>query len=422
MSGAPHRRAEALRLLIVAPEYPPATGGMETHAAETAARLARRGHQVTVITAAGGGPSGAGVIPAEPLLDRRFGRALRCLARRARATGADAVLLMNAGYAPLALRRTDPLPPILVRTVGNDAYGAWHGPRLPLRVLFWRLPHHRADSLGARLRRLDQARRVEAVLAGLGRCDAVLCNSGYTRDRLRSLGVDPARLGLLVGGVDPDLFRPDPSRAPEPDRPILGTSGRLKPIKGFDVALEATARLRAAGLRPRLLVAGSGPDERRLRERASALALRDAVEFLGDQPRQAMPAFYRRLDLYLQPSVEVRHEATGVAQEESMGRAILEAQASGVPVVASRTGGIPDVVENGTTGVLVPPKDAARLAEAIAVLVADPERRRQLAATARRVVEERFSWEAVVEATEAAIASALRRRRGAEPDRVGGPA
>jgi len=315
-----------------------------------------------------------------------------------------------AGPAP-----GDALPPILARTVGNDVYGAWHGPRLPLRFLFWRLPHRHPRSLGARLRRLDQAGRVAAVLSGLKRCDAVLCNSGYTRDRLQGLGIDAARLGLLVGGVDADRFRPDPAHPLRPDGPVLGTAGRLKPIKGFDVALEAAARLRALGLRPRLVVAGSGPEEQRLRERGAELGLGEALEFLGDQPAEAMPAFYRRLDFYLQPSVAVRHEATGLAQEESMGRAILEAQASGVPVVASRTGGIPDVVEDGGTGVLVPPGDAGRLAEAIAELAADTERRWRLAATARRSVEERFSWDAVVGATEAAIASVLRARTRTGP-------
>lgn len=419
MNGRDRREASGLRLLVVAPEYPPATGGMETHAAETAARLARRGHRVTVITARGGGPADAGVVPAEPLLDRRFGRALAGLARRAREVGADAILVMNAGYAPLALRGDGPLPPVLVRTVGNDAYGAWHGPRLPLRFLFWRLPHRRPDSLGARLRRLDQSRRVEVVLAGLRRCDTILCNSGYTRHRLLGLGLDPERLGLLVGGVDPDRFRPDPSRRPEAARPILGTAGRLKPIKGFDVALQAAARLCASGLTPRLIVAGSGPEAGRLRDRGAALGLGNAVEFIGDVPARDMPAFYRGLDLYLQPSVPVRHEATDMPQEESMGRAILEAQASGVPVVGSRTGGIPDVVEDDRTGVLVPPGDAAALADAIAALARDPERRQRLTAAARRAVEERFSWDAVVRATEAAINAALARRRGAEADRVG---
>jgi phosphatidylinositol alpha-1,6-mannosyltransferase len=419
VSGPPP--GAALRLLLVAPEYPPATGGMETHAGETARRLAARGHKVTVITSASDlPPAEGGTVAVEPRLDRRFGRARRLIASRARALRADAILLMNAGYAPIALHDGPALPPILSRTVGNDAYGAWQGPRLPLRFLFWRLPHARPGSWGARLRRLDQDRRVRAVLAGLSRCDVVLCNSTYTRSRLEGLGLPTARLGLLVGGVDPERYRPGPSRAAAAlDRPVLGTAGRLKPIKGFEVALEATARLRTAGRAARLLLAGAGPEEERLRTLATRLGLDGAVEFLGDIEAGAMPDFYRRLDVYLQPSVEIRHEATGLPQAESMGRALLEAQASGVPVVASRSGGIPDVIEEGRSGLLVAPGRPEALADAIARLCEDRETRTRLVAEARRSVVERFSWDAVVRETERAVAAAvLRRRGGAEADGV----
>jgi glycosyltransferase involved in cell wall biosynthesis len=418
-------RAAGRRLLIVAPEYPPQTGGMETHAAETVTRLRARGHLPTVLTAAGLiGPAASAAGAAEPVLGRDFGAALHHIARRAREIGAEAILLMNAGYAPLALRGDSALPPILARTVGNDVYGAWHGPRLPLRFLFWRLPHGRKGSLGARLRRLDQERRAAAIVQGLKRCDAVLCNSRYVRSRLESLGVGAERLALLVGGVDPARFHPrDPGPAGPLDRPVLGLAGRLKPIKGVEVAFEALAALRRDGLQARLLLAGAGPEEGRLRERARHPGLAGAVEFLGDLGPEAMPAFYRRLDLYLQPSIEILHPDSGAAQAESMGRALLEAQAAGVPVVASRSGGIPDVVEDGTTGVLVPPGDAAGLAAAIAALCADADRRARLAAAARRAVVDRFSWEAVVRDTEAAITAAiLRRGSGSEADRVGRPA
>jgi len=417
------------RLLMVAPEYPPATGGMETHAAETARRLRDRGHRVTVLTRAGQGPAPDGCVPAEAILDRRFDRALRAIARRAHEEQAEALLVMNAGYAPTALHPGGPRPPILVRTVGNDAYGAWHGPRLPLRFLFWRLPHARPDSLGARLRRRDQDRRVAAALAGLKRCAAILCNSRYTQGRLESLGVERRRLRLLVGGVDPGAYHP----GPEPRRfdaaaPVLGTAGRLKPIKGFGTAIEALANLRRRGVAARLLVAGSGPDEAALHAQAASPGLDGAVEFLGDLAAERMPDFFRRLDLYLQPSIEVRHEQSGIVQAESMGRALLEAQASGVPVVASRTGGIPDVVEDDRTGRLVPPGDAGALAQAIEILCGDPGARARLSEAARRAVVERFSWDAVVRETESEIERAIAaasgggRRRGPEANRLDLPA
>jgi phosphatidyl-myo-inositol dimannoside synthase len=396
---------------MVAPEYPPATGGMETHAGETARRLRDRGHRVTVLTRAGQRPAPAGAVPAEAILDRRFGRARRAIVRRAREERAEAILLMNAGYAPIAALSAPHSLPVLARTVGNDAYGAWHGPRLPLRFLFWRLPHAQPASLGARLRRRDQEQRVAAVLAGLQRCAAILCNSRYTQGRLASLGVDAGRLRLLVGGVDPDAYHP----GPEPRRfdaaaPVLGTAGRLKPIKGFGTAIEALAILRRRGIAARLLVAGSGPDEATLRARAGAERLDGAVEFLGDLPADRMPEFFRRLDVYLQPSIEVRHEQSGAVQAESMGRALLEAQASGVPVVASRSGGILDVVEEDRTGRLVPPGDAAALAVAVAALCGDPAARARLADAGRRAVEERFSWDAVVRETEREIERAIAAR------------
>jgi glycosyltransferase involved in cell wall biosynthesis len=136
-----------------------------------------------------------------------------------------------------------------------------------------------------------------------------------------------------------------------------------------------------------------------------------------------MPDFYRRIDLYLQPSIEIRHEASSMAQAESMGRAILEAQASGVPVVASRSGGIGDIVEDGRSGLLVPPGEAGPLAAAIARLCAEADLRERLAGEARRAVLERFSWDAVVEGTERAIAAVLGGgRRGTEAHGVHLPA
>jgi starch synthase len=124
-----------------------------------------------------------------------------------------------------------------------------------------------------------------------------------------------------------------------------------------------------------------------------------------------MLRFYQGLDLYLQPSVEVRHESSGIVQVETMGRAICEAAACEVPVVASRTGGIPDVVENGVTGRLVPGGDPQALAAAVVDLLASPPERRRLGEAGRRLAVDRFSWEAVVRETERHLEEARRGRR-----------
>jgi glycosyltransferase involved in cell wall biosynthesis len=322
---------------------------------------------------------------------------------------------MNAGFAPIVTGSRSDLPPVVVRTAGNDAYGAWHGPRLPLRFLFWRLPHGRPGSLGSILRRVDQERRAAAVLSALSRCDRILCNSSYVLGRLRDLGVTDARLHLMVGGVDTEFFRPvapEKRCGPQPEgAATLGIAGHLLPVKGIDVALRMMA-LAGSPLGSTILrVAGSGPESRGLQDLARSLNVAGRVEFLGSQSPAGMLRFYQGLDLYLQPSVEVRHESSGIVQVETMGRAICEAAACEVPVVASRTGGIPDVVENGVTGRLVPGGDPQALAAAVVDLLASPPERRRLGEAGRRLAVDRFSWEAVVRETERHLEEARRGRR-----------
>src|SRR5262252_5033503 len=122
-----------MKLLMVAPEFPPDVGGMEIHAGKTAEILASRGHEVQVFSRhlPGAGPPPPGV-RVERVLTRDFRASLRAIRAGIGELRPAAVLLMNAGFAPLA-EAAAPQPPILVRTAGNDAYAAWHGPRLPLR-------------------------------------------------------------------------------------------------------------------------------------------------------------------------------------------------------------------------------------------------------------------------------------------------
>lgn len=142
------------------------------------------------------------------------------------------------------------------------------------------------------------------------------------------------------------------------------------------------------------------------------LGIEGRVDFVGDLPADAMPAFYRGLDLYLQPSVEVVHEASRMPQAESMGRGLCEAQSSGLPVVASRSGGIPEVVVDGVTGRLVDSGDPKALAAAVLDCMDSPEARRRMGRAGRRLMIDRFSWEAIVGETERCLIEALGRRHG----------
>jgi glycosyltransferase involved in cell wall biosynthesis len=394
-----------MRVLMVAPEFPPEAGGMQAHAGETALRLGAKGHDILVLTdSANRFRAERNPIEVQPVLGRNPRTAAVSIREAARRHASDVILLMNAGFAPMVVDPRAHLPPIVVRTAGNDAYGAWHGPRLPLRFLFWHLPHRRPRSLGSILRRVDQERRAAAVLSALSCCDRVLCNSSYVLGRLRDLGVRGARLHLMVGGVDTDLFRPaapDRPRGPRPNgAAALGIAGHLLPVKGIDVALRMLRLMTSAGRSAVLRVAGSGPEEQRLQVLAQSLSVAERVEFMGSLSPTGMVRFYRGLDLYLQPSVEIRHGSSGIVQVETMGRAICEAAACGVAVVASRTGGIPDVVEDGVTGKLVPATDPQALADTVGALLDSPAERLRLGEAGRRAAVERFSWATIVRETE----------------------
>jgi len=167
---------------------------------------------------------------------------------------------------------------------------------------------------------------------------------------------------------------------------LIGGVGRLEPIKGFTYFVDAALRLAEALPQARFVLAGQGSDLDALRKRAAPLG--DRFVFLG--LRADVPALMAAFDVCVVPSVN-----------EGMGRVLLEAGAAGAPVAASRVGGIPDIVDDGETGLLVPPRDAAALAAALRDLAASPERRALMGAAARAKVVPRYSLEEMVRRIEA---------------------
>jgi glycosyltransferase involved in cell wall biosynthesis len=164
--------------------------------------------------------------------------------------------------------------------------------------------------------------------------------------------------------------------------------GRLHPEKGYEYLFQAMAKLKGRLDRPvRLLIAGKGPLEEDFRKEVLSLGCDDVVQFLGF--RKDVPDLMSAVDLLVLPSVA-----------EAFGLVLTEALYLGTPVVASKAGGIPEIVSDGIDGVLVPPADAEALAGALAELLLDPDRRRRMAGAGRQKVQERFSFEGMVRAYE----------------------
>ena len=170
---------------------------------------------------------------------------------------------------------------------------------------------------------------------------------------------------------------------------LLLMVGRLHPEKGYAYLFRAMADLKPRTDRPfLLLVAGKGPFEEAYREEVRSLGCADVVRFLGF--RGDVPDLMAAADLVVLPSVA-----------EAFGLVLTEALYLGTPVVATRVGGIPEIVTDGADGVLVPPAESRALAEAIAGLLDDPKRRARMAGAGRDKVRDRFRFEDMVRAYEA---------------------
>lgn len=213
-----------------------------------------------------------------------------------------------------------------------------------------------------------------ALVASLARLDAVVVSNGLMREQLQGV---TDRVHVVPGGVDLEDFacEPPPERQPG-QRRVLLMPGRIEDsTKGFDVMLRAGELL--AQQRSDFMVLVTGNDHRLNRPWLTCVGWRDHHE---------MKTLYRDADVCVVPSV----------WEEPFGLVAVEAMASGRPVCASRVGGLQDIVRDGETGVLVPPHDAAALAEKLAWLLDHDALRRSMGMAARRRVEAHFSWEKVV--------------------------
>jgi glycosyltransferase involved in cell wall biosynthesis len=187
---------------------------------------------------------------------------------------------------------------------------------------------------------------------------------------------------VIPFGVDLARF---PVRAEAGTREVVfGFVKWLKPKYGPDVMVEAFAKIHAARPDTKLVLAGRGEMRDQLEARVAQLGLRDSVQILGRVEHEKVPELIRTFDVMVMPSVY---------ESETFGVAAIEASASGVPVVASRVGGVPEAVIHETTGLLVPPRDVDALAAACIAMVDDPAKRRAMGLAGRRFVERHYVWQ-----------------------------
>jgi len=236
----------------------------------------------------------------------------------------------------------------------------------------------------------------------LRRAHRLVVPSGYLEGIFRRAGYAPE---IVPNYVDVDRFTGDPAPAPKPEPepepepeqgPRIVVTRNLEPIYNVRVAIDATARIRERHPNAELWIAGTGSERAALEARARELGIADAVRFLGRVPNEEIPALYRGAAIALNPT-----------NVDNMPISVLEAFAAGVPVVSTRAGGVPFIVEDEVSGLLADVGDADGLARACVRILDSADLANALRA-AGRAASERYRLSAVVEAWRACYREAVR--------------
>jgi glycosyltransferase involved in cell wall biosynthesis len=355
----------------------PQAGGAETHLHEIFGRLSTRGHAVTMLVS---GWEGAGErdrldgMEVHRTGSRYTFNAVAPRYYRARLAEERYDVVVDALnkvplFSPLWAR--DPVVLLVHHLFGRTAF---QEAPFPIAALTWLLE-----------------RPLARVYGGLP-AQAI---SHSTADDLVGRGLRRSDIEVIHPGVDLDFFAPDPSveRYPEPTFVYLG---RLRRYKGVEIVIESVARLIAEGIPARLIVAGKGEWEPRLRELAGTLGIESRVEFTGFVSEERKREIFRRAWVNVFPS-----------PKEGWGITNLEAAGCGTPTVASDSPGLRESVMDGVSGMLVPHGDVGRMAAALRELATTPGRAQALGAGALEF-SRGFTWERAADETERHLRRHLR--------------
>lgn len=361
-----------------------AWGGMEMSLVQTSARLRARGHRVVPLCA-----------PGSPIEERL----------RAEGFAPETADLWGKAHPRQAWR----LSRLMARHGVDLVHCDWSRDLFTLVPAL--LPHRRVPLVLHKHVGVLAGKRLWVHHGLYARVDRVIAISEVIhRNFVAMHPIDPRKVVTIHNGVDPERFRPDPAARARlrvelgyaDDDVVIGIVGRVTPSKGHREFLEMAARLAPAHPRARFLVVGEatrGEEEegRAILDGLVAAGLGDVVRVTGF--RGDVPQLLAAMDVFAFPS-----------HNEAFGLALIEAMAAGLPTVSSDCDGVPDIVVEGVTGLMVPAKDGAALAAATTRLLQDAGLREQLGRAGRERVLARFTGERFVAALERLYAEALAAR------------
>jgi len=365
-----------MRLLVFTTQFPPDVGGVETMSWQLSKQFHAQGISVTVLA-----PELAGAVEFDATQDLGI--------KRFSLGGSDTILAKSKQKRDLVLmlrQCLDEQRPDGILCTGWDpcAYIASLAarPRFPyfliahgmeLMQLPLRFPARQSKAF-LRRRTLKNARRIFAV-------------SEFTRERVVALGVHRERVSVIPNGVE---TRPTlPANGVNGAKRILMTVSRLVPRKGHDAVLRAMPRILEEMPDVLYRIVGTGPERDRLDSLSRALKIQSNVEFYGEVSDRKRDRLLTECDIFLLPTRQTPTDFEG------LGIAVLEAMQNGKPVIVTRAGGVPELVDEGRTGIVIEPDSHEALAQATLEMLKSPERARQMGQNAKLLVEERYRWETI---------------------------
>ncbi|WP_424355165.1 glycosyltransferase family 4 protein [Methanobacterium sp. MBAC-LM] len=218
-----------------------------------------------------------------------------------------------------------------------------------------------------------------------------ITNSSATRDSCLESGIEKEKLDIIPFGVDIDFYKPLKIPKDKKMFHILAV-GYLIERKGFEYLIKAVKEVLTQHENVRLTIVGSGPLEEKLKNIIKELKLESNAKIMKNVSDDELLQLYNSSDLFVLPSI-----VDSQGNTEGLGVVLLEAMACGLPVIGSDTGGIPDIIQNDETGLLVPEKNILGLSNAILSLIEDEELKDKLAVNGYNKVREKFNWEKIAE-------------------------
>lgn len=374
-----------MKVLQLSPEYPPEIGGVASSVHEVVRRMRASGHEVTVLTA-------------------------DCSAARSEASYRDEAtrlpvfLSLQRGWGAVKF-----CPTVFLKLKNTDFDIAHaHTPRklfaesLALYKLLARRKFPYVVSVRLINRSLpaffgavnDVYRKTIEQLVFANAARVVVQSRLNKRVLMSKCGLDDSRIVIIPNGVDTTVFRQPRDLGADGRQTLKSTQktilfvGRLTSQKGLEYLLEAFARILNSVSDVRLLVVGDGPMRLRYQEMVRQLRIESQVTFVGSVPHDEIHQIYSLSDIFVLPSLS-----------ESFPNVVLEAMAMGKAVVSTKVGVIPEMLDDGETALLVSPRQTRELESAILRLLDNKRLAAELGQKARKLVEERYSWESVVALT-----------------------